>query len=209
MNTNICTRFLGVIEELTANGYTNAEINSICEILRKKYTNVKERYPTIAPVACLGPSGVGKSSTINSILHQVGVAYESDSSGRGTNLVHEFAAPTPEQTSMFKVVAPYLRREQISDIVDQHLWAVLGFLGADEGVADGPDELEVEDFEQKYITAIDFFHTLLRNRKDFSTREKVEDFFKSNMDTEAGKSFRLKRMVAILWRLRPFFPQPR
>lgn len=169
------------MKQVAADGYTNVEIDSICEVLQKKYTNVKERYPTIAPVACLGPSGVGKSSTINSILHQVSVAYESDSSSRGTNLVHEFAAPTLDQTSMFKVVAPYLRPDQIAIVVQRHVTAILTYLGADEGIT---DDSEIDDLERKYNTAIDFFHLLLCGHKEFLTRFLVIEYFKLNIQTD-------------------------
>lgn len=174
-----------VFAQLKADGYSNPEIEAICKILDKKYTNVKDRYPAIAPVACLGPSGVGKSSTINSILHQVGVAYESDASTRGTNLVHEFAMPSSDQTSLFLVAAPYLRYQQIRTVVKQHLRNVVWHLGVDEEI-DGAEDLERDDLEQKYNTAIEFFHILLRDHKEFSTTNRVADFFKENMAEDLG-----------------------
>ena len=180
----ICKTFLEEVSNLAAMGYSSEEINSICEIL-KKYLFVKDRYPGVAPVACLGPSGVGKSSTINSILHQVGVAYESDAGTRGTNLVHEFAMSTPNQTSMFEVIAPYLRQPQISTEVKKHLGNIVAYLGAAEGYEE-TGELEIDDLENKYGTAIEFFHILLRNHKEFSTAENTISYFKGNMDEDAS-----------------------
>lgn len=97
--------FLRILAETEATGYSNPEIEYFRKLLRDKYLYVKSRYPSIAPVACLGPSGVGKSSTTNSIFNQAGVAHETSSDSRGTNLVHEYSEPGTYQTSMFEVAA--------------------------------------------------------------------------------------------------------
>ena len=182
MISTICDDFLRVQSELKAAGYHNDEIEHICDSLSKRYLILSGRYPLVPPVACLGPSGVGKSSTINSILHQVGAAYESDSPSRGTNLVHEFSMPFKFGTAMFQVAAPYLWQNQIETIVAQHWASIMTY----HGEAEDLEEAEVDDIQRKYDTAIEFFRILLCNRKEFATdakaRESLDSLLMNDVD---------------------------
>ena len=170
----MCNNYLQVAAVVKAAGYRNDEIDRICEQLKRKYLHVKERYPAVAPVACLGPSGVGKSSTTNSIFHQIGAAYESDSPGRGTNLVHEFTAPSTYGTALFQVAAPYLRENQIRDLVTLHYGNVLEYLSLEEA-----EKSDDDSTQRKYDTAIEFFRVLLCDHEEFSDDQSTKDYLES------------------------------
>lgn len=73
--TRTCTQFSHTYNILYEKaGYTNPDI----ERLGKQLMNCRpaSHYPTIKPVACLGAAGAGKSSSINCILDQEGLARE-------------------------------------------------------------------------------------------------------------------------------------
>ena len=169
--------------ELKAVGYHNAEIEQICAKLGR-YEHVRDRYPDIAPVAFLGASGVGKSSTTNSILHQNGVSHETDSASRGTNIVHEYAMPCTFQTSMFQVSAPYLRESQIANLVHNHYQSILAHLLAVED----DDTDDMQETRQDYETALNFFRVLLCNTDDFADDDAATEYFKSTLETDADET---------------------
>lgn len=71
--SKICDEFNGKYEALKKQGYYNKEIENILVSIMARSVP-KLHYPPVAPVACLGASGVGKSTSINSILGQQDMA---------------------------------------------------------------------------------------------------------------------------------------
>ena len=72
----VCAMFTDVVVQLEAEHYFNEEIRAIVDHNMSEVRNPIARYPVVKPVACYGPSGVGKSSAMNSILNQKKAAAE-------------------------------------------------------------------------------------------------------------------------------------
>ena len=146
-----CKTFLDPFAELEEDGYKNEQIKNICEKRLDRFIYVHHRYPTVGPIACLGPAGVGKSSAMNCLLHQLGAAPESDSAHRGTNLVHEFSAAYSYQTALCRVSAPFLREHQVETLIRKHCNNIFAFLDPSDDLEDE----ENEDLQKKYDTGVD------------------------------------------------------
>jgi GTPase Era involved in 16S rRNA processing len=163
------------------NGFHNEQIDRICDSIDKQYRVPLVNYPSVQPVACLGPAGVGKSSTINSILHQRGAAAESDSSQRGTNLIHEFSAAPATQMARFVVAACYFSDRQIENLVVTHCDNIFAYLKQREIEGDDEDAEDDEESRRPYDAAIDLFRILLPHLGEFETNDRAEEYFDANV----------------------------
>jgi len=195
--TGVCDDFIDIFTQLQAQGSINDEIAKICKVTLIECRKPNERYPGVRPVACLGPAGVGKSSSVNCMISEQAVATEvgsesivlrgwplifqqSDLGGRGTNVVHEYTAPRARQEALYQVEFRYANRKQIKIIVRGHCSAVLILLGLthDQRQELEPDELA--DMQAKHDTGLDFFNTLLCDQEEFETVADVKRFFQEN-----------------------------
>ncbi|KAK5137105.1 hypothetical protein LTR08_001114 [Meristemomyces frigidus] len=177
--TEVCDAFCTELFELKLDGYLNPEIDVICEgghgLLY--YRVPHDRYPLVGTVGCLGPSGVGKSSFVNSMLDQKKAALENDSD-RGTYVVHEYMRPLYNQTSVFEILVPYLPLNQIRRLVEKQHDIVTDYRDHPNDLDDG----EEDELRAKFDTALDFFCALLCNRQDFASVDDAEEFFLSKKD---------------------------
>ena len=192
----ICQKFLEVLDQLKQEGYSNPEIENICDNNLKQFLCVRDCYPSIDPVACLGAAGHGKSSFMNCILNQLGAAHESDSGQRGTNIVHEFSAMCKGQTEKYRVAAPYYDEAQIDSLVRKHCQNIFTYLH--HQTDDDYNEDEVEELRKKYDTATEFFRLMLCDRPEFNTADAADAYFESRQsDSENMVVTELKKYIEI------------
>lgn len=170
-----CSEFLRVYKETKASGYLNTAIDNVCTEIQN-YSSPSKHYPKVGPVACLGPAGAGKSTTINSILGQADVAIENDGQERGTYVVHEYCGQRRGQISKFFVVVTFHPPEILSEIVEIHCNNIEQYLSDEMD-----DEEKSEDVEllNKYNTAVEFFHTTLCASEEFRTIKSVKEYFET------------------------------
>ena len=179
--TTVVKDFLAIHDKIQADGYDNEAVARVCDELRKFQTLTKH-YKPIGPVACLGPAGVGKSSTINSILSQKMAAPEHDGDERGTYVVHEYLGPLPTQVTPYAVEVPFRDTHTVDALVIRHQNNIIKAQLPEEELDEDVDD----DLEQKSDTAIEFFHNLLCNHKDFRTLDDVKSFFEDREDDQQG-----------------------
>ena len=177
----IVKQFLGVHDTIKANGHHNEAVARVCTELRK-FLVPAAHYKAIGPVACLGPAGVGKSSTINSILSQESAAPEHDGDERGTYVVHEYLGPSPTQVTPYVVEVPFRPQKTIASLVIRHQDSITKAQLPEEELDDDVED----DLEQKSQTGLEFFHHLLCNHEDFATLDDVMTFFDDHKDDQRG-----------------------
>lgn len=103
-------------------------------------------------------------------------------SDRGTYVVHEYVGPQYNQTALFEVHVPYLRRNQIKNLVSRHYSNIMDCLDRQADV----DEDDSDELVMMLETGLDFFCAFLCDREEFKDRENAEDFFESRRsDREA------------------------
>ena len=175
--TTVCDDFFDAFMELQRQGYSDEELENICNTLRKMFRQPQTQYAAVLPIACLGPAGVGKSSAVNSMISQQAVAVESDWGSRGTNVVHEYKAAKPGQMSRYVVEVRYAKEKQIRNLVKKHCKAALAFQNLTHDQTRDMMKDELDDMQARYDTAIDFFYNILCNRDDFEDAQDVKDFF--------------------------------
>ncbi len=175
--SEICNSVLNAYKQLEDGGYSNEEIERLFARKLRKLATPQWNYPSIKPVACLGAAGVGKSSAINSILHERDAAFVSESD-RGTNLVHEFSKSHTNQLSKYRVAARYLSPKQIELFVQFHCGNIFTYLEK----KDDCDEDEDTELQAKYNTAIALFCVLLGHLTEFAEDGDAQDYFETRMD---------------------------
>ncbi|KAK4550571.1 hypothetical protein LTR36_000150 [Oleoguttula mirabilis] len=181
MVMDICDEFRNVAHEVGAGGYSNPELEVISEGASglKHYRSLPERYPSVRPVGCLGSSGVGKSSFLNSILSQKKAALESGDD-RGTYVVHEYMSSQRLQAALYEVHVPYLRSSQIKKLVEKHFENIVAYQDCNDDLDDG----EKDELQGKSETALDFFCALLCDQADFESVDDAETYFDSRRSDE-------------------------
>lgn len=180
--TKACDIVSDAYAEAKLDGYYNEAIEHVCGPAGLAgCRNPSDLYDVPGPVAALGPAGSGKSSAMNSIMSQQKVAFEHDGDDRGTYLVHEYRSATPDQISIYRVVATYYSGKDIQrDIIVYygHVNAVI-FEDSNETVDDNEGAMD-----QQYKTALCFFTHLLAHRKEFQSEEAAVNFFEDHGDEE-------------------------
>ncbi|EMC91006.1 hypothetical protein BAUCODRAFT_161054 [Baudoinia panamericana UAMH 10762] len=175
--TTVCNDFIDVVKQLKESGYTDPEVESICDKSLKRWREPRHTYPDVGPVAFLGPAGVGKSSALNCILNQEAVAVESDSGTRGTALVHEYKDSKMDQPELYAVDVYYKHTKTVESLVERHCKAIVDLLNMpDEDLADMDAEERVEA-RQKHDTALNFFTTILCDYDEFASADEARDYF--------------------------------
>lgn len=182
---------LQAIEQAIADGLRDDEIERIYGALTN-LCSLESKYPSVRPVAIFGPAGVGKSNTINSALNQKAAA-ESDSANRGTNLVHEYSAPTSQQLAKYEIAARYLAGRGLSNFVVGHCDSIFDFL--DREADSEEEEGGLEDLQQSYETSCNLFTILLCDHEEFESEGKVSDYFASNRDDRPAAYEELKDLI--------------
>lgn len=167
--------FLAAADSEFENGYEDPEIHNICHNDLMRLLEVQDLYPSFGPIALLGPAGAGKSSLLNALLNETGVAIESDGAQRGTNLVHEYAGASPRQESKYQVVVPFYDESQIRNMVDSHCKHIFEYLkGGDE---EGMEDDEMDALEDQCSAALGFFTVLLCDQADFKSKDAAKEYF--------------------------------
>ncbi|KAK3719647.1 hypothetical protein LTR37_004184 [Vermiconidia calcicola] len=199
----VCTDFESIVKELKDSGYQNEEINNICEHDLRALREPRNKYPSVPPTSCLGPAGVGKSSSMNCFLDQSGAAPESDSAQRGTSLVHIFCHPSKKQTALFQVSATYSRDSQIESLLQKHCRNIFACL-EQGGNSDEDDEDDGDEPQKKFNTALDFFRTLLCDLDGFKNDDDAREYFESRQDDDEDEVVKeLKGYIITFKKTRP------
>ncbi|KAK4580321.1 hypothetical protein LTR86_000524 [Recurvomyces mirabilis] len=176
--TGSCEDLRKIYHNLKTKGFVNAEIELILEGDKgsiKSLRNPASHYAPVKPAALYGPSGVGKSSTTNSILGFKKAAFE-NSSDRGTYVPTEFRAASGSQEAPWEIHVPFLSSSQTKFIVSHHVANIFERIGCDE---DEVEQEDMEDLEQRYTTGLDFFYWLFRDQKDFKTPDHCAQYFRA------------------------------
>ncbi|KAK5155512.1 hypothetical protein LTS14_005773 [Recurvomyces mirabilis] len=176
--TGTCDDLRTLYHNLKASGFVNAEIELILEGDKgsiKSLRNPASHYAPVKPAALYGPSGVGKSSTTNSILGFKKAAFE-NSSDRGTYVPTEFRAASGSQEAPWEIHVPFLSRSQTQFMVRHHVANIFERIDCDE---DEVEQEDMEDLESRYTTGLDFFYWLFRDQKDFKTPDHCAQYFKA------------------------------
>ena len=191
--TQVCDEFLAVVEQLREQGYQNEEIERICVQHVKVFRLPHHKYPKIGPIALLGPSGIGKSSFVNCLFDQRGAALESDSTHRGTNVVHEYARAPASQLALYQVAAVYHRESQIETTVKQHCRNIFNYIKRSE---DDDEEEDEADLQESYTTGIDFLRTILCNHAELASKDAAQEYFEDRLGGEEGSVVKeLKKLI--------------
>ncbi|KAK4580316.1 hypothetical protein LTR86_000519 [Recurvomyces mirabilis] len=170
----LCKDFEVLYGELKANGFDHPDLENVVSKQLSALRDINAQYPTTGPVACLGPTGIGKSSTMCSLLGQKNVAPDSGSAQRGTSLPHEYAKAREGQTDKYEVSAVVCSNGQMFMLVQMHVKSIMDCLYIE---AEEVDSGEIEDCQKKYRTALDFFRTLLADQEEFKDNDTAEEYF--------------------------------
>ncbi|EME85768.1 uncharacterized protein MYCFIDRAFT_171648 [Pseudocercospora fijiensis CIRAD86] len=166
-------------------GYENEELDNACGTAGdglESCRNPSDRYPSVGPTACVGATGKGKSSTINSVTEQRKAAYEHTGGKRGTYMPHEFAPPLITQTADYNLEVVYCDETTIVNLVKRFVISIFEHKELEEeGEEDEEDEKdddEKEMIEMKKNTAVECLTDTLCGLPKFRTSQKTEDYIK-------------------------------
>ncbi|KAI9042030.1 uncharacterized protein KD926_006154 [Aspergillus affinis] len=84
-------------------------------------------YPATRTVGFIGDSGMGKSSVINSILDQEGLARSNGDGAACTTVVTEFRSIDEEHPNSYTVEADFMDNTEIKELLEELLSAVRGY----------------------------------------------------------------------------------
>ena len=198
--TRICKRFAEIYVELRSAGLNDKDLTPIFERFQY-WSQIQERYPTIKPTVLVGPMGAGKSTLINCLTDEPGVAIESNTPGRGTCVPHRHMGPKYDQPHKFLVNAMYISDDQIKDLVEAlcqpiHNWLkILNKDGEDgEFEEDEGDTLDTPCRESILTTK-----TLLCDEYDFASEERIKEFFTTQYEESKDEDDKLKEAREILY----------
>lgn len=180
--TKICRDFFKAAQDCSEKfGYSDKAVENIVAELTMLHVPAK-CFRKVGPIVCLGPAGVGKSSTINALLGTKSAALELDGTETGTYVVHEYKGEHPDQVHRYHVEVVFHSRSVIKSRVRKHCEIIERFRSTDSASA---DEGEDEDLEDKYRAAINFFTTMLCEDDRFSDLDhETSAFDDDEIDTE-------------------------
>ncbi|KXT05922.1 hypothetical protein AC578_377 [Pseudocercospora eumusae] len=171
-------------------GYENEELDNACSSVRdglESCRNPSDRYPSVGPTACVGATGKGKSSTINSVTEQRKAAYEHTGGKRGTYIPHEFAPPLITQTADYHVEVMYCDETAIIGLVKRFVLYILKHKELEEGEEDEEDEEDEKDDDEKEMiemrkdTAVECLTDALCGLPKFRSSQKTEEYIKKRL----------------------------
>ncbi|KAK3672888.1 hypothetical protein LTR78_007241 [Recurvomyces mirabilis] len=166
---SLCEDFLAMYAKLQAGGYHHPEVNNIVTKQLEASRDSARLYPPTCRVANLGSSGIGKSSTFNSLIGTDGVAREDGSSHRGT-----FRPQENEQCPESQAT----NNQQLEEIVREHVKHIVVYLALEEEGQDGGGT----DFEKRFATAFTFFTFVLAHKHEFHGLDTTEAYFQDRYD---------------------------
>ncbi|KAK4633935.1 uncharacterized protein CLAFUR5_03347 [Fulvia fulva] len=183
--TGVCDFLITCIEQLRALGWKEDDIEPIyqeLQVCRKP----SDTYPSPSLAAFFGPTGKGKSSTMNSVLDALRIAYEHSGSNRGTYITHVYMAAPDTQPPGHVAKVYYLDERGVSVQLLRlcgHIVNHLNFeMSSKDGDEDSDDEYDagedVSSYEQKYDTALECLHDALCSEEKFATQDKVAKYFR-------------------------------
>ncbi|KAK3071830.1 hypothetical protein LTR53_007923 [Teratosphaeriaceae sp. CCFEE 6253] len=128
-------------------------------------------------VLLVGASGAGKSSTLNSILDQPGLARTLSSGERCTDVPTLYEGPFPGQSTPYAARVVFLSESDIRDLMRDLLegYCIWHFHSRDGWE---PDQRAA--FERRASTAFQAFRGLFRDIDDFSTDESARLFLQTS-----------------------------
>ncbi|KAF1827424.1 uncharacterized protein K489DRAFT_16058 [Dissoconium aciculare CBS 342.82] len=164
--------------------FSDEAIKYVCNEELVRVRRPQNLYPVYGSVACLGPAGAGKSSTVNSLLGKDTVAIEHDGGDRGTYVVHEYHGSHRNQETAFHVVITFRSPSAVDKLVKQHYDIIRRYLAsqdensADEDLSRGTEADDEEERKARYLESLDFFSELLQMSCDeFGSQNSTERFF--------------------------------
>jgi GTP-binding protein EngB required for normal cell division len=175
--TKVATIFLEAADQQATKGFQHIEIFNICKEDLVQLLKVQDLYPKFGPVALLGPAGAGKCSLINALLHEAGIAIESDGVQRGAvrtwfpnSLRHTH---DKRQGSRWRCLSMTSRKFAIW--VQRHCKHIFECLKK----IDDLDGEEGDALQVSYTAGIEFFMVLLCDMPDFRTKQDAMEYFEA------------------------------
>ena len=164
--------------------FWNDEIEKIYKEQVLPLQDPQKLYPALIPIAMLGGAGNGKSSLSNSLLDIQGMVRETNDTAGGTNVVHELSLPTQDQICEYAVIAPYLPEQQIKAAIQRQCSNIFTYLNPEE-----KEDADPEKLERAFKSSVEFFCTLLCDRRGPYEKPDVEEFFATHQDERENGSF--------------------
>jgi len=164
------TRVVGALGKFLGNcGYRDEENKHLAKEVKSRS---KIPYRTAIRAGLVGRAGVGKSSTINSILGVENLTDEGDDGNSCTSVVTEFAQADISQTAPFAANVEFFAIEWCLDMVKAIFSQYVEHMRRVQQDADG-----VVDMETRHIrTALDCFGALFCNHPEFADDNAAEEF---------------------------------
>ncbi|CAK3865599.1 Hypothetical predicted protein [Lecanosticta acicola] len=187
-----CDVMLETIRDLKERGFQDDKIDKFADSLNE-CRFLEKKYPPPKRIGFLGDMGAGKSSLINSLLG-VNVTKESDGTKTGTLVIQEFVKARTNQPKAYEATIYFHNAEQIEKFVQEYFQDIYEELVASR------DEHTIEDmdeYESRRDTALEFFMSLLGDQSDFRSKEAARTYFQSAIaeDQHAAVKAELLRMV--------------
>ncbi|CAK3861188.1 Hypothetical predicted protein [Lecanosticta acicola] len=198
----VCDKFIAGAQEIKKQGYVNEEIDVVCDDLAA-CRSAEDQYGKVGPVACLGTTGKGKTSTISSLLDDPDAGFASGGSKRGTYISHEYCAASPDEAADLVVELFYLSSDRIKTQVKEFVANILRYLqlrsGEDEdGSDDELDEDESALIDIKGITALECLADVLCGERRFANTQSIEEFCREKLKQNASSDKIFKEFMPTL-----------
>ncbi|KAK5120144.1 hypothetical protein LTR85_006625 [Meristemomyces frigidus] len=204
----ICDTVLNEIKDLRTRGYQDDKIDRLAESL-VRLRLPEQRYPTAKRIGFLGVTAAGKSSLVNCLLNQQGLAVESDDGSSGTCVIQAFVKAPPDQVEAYQATIYFHDTKKVEMLVKKYFRDIYDYSKKDEveaGEGEGKaNEVDEEELQAKNETATEFFRALLCDQKEFRTEELIVQHVASaaSCDDTNAIAVMLRLILALLTDLTP------
>ncbi|OQN99961.1 hypothetical protein B0A48_14166 [Cryoendolithus antarcticus] len=138
----------------------------------------REKLDPIKPkIGMAGGSGTGKSSSLNSIMDEIGMARAGADGDACSNIPIYYIEGIPEQTLTYAVKIVYMKLKKVRGVLRTQVDNYYTFYFEKNPDWDGPTTTE---FGNRADTARDFFYDVFGNKAECSSLGAVASFLKEN-----------------------------
>lgn len=199
--TFYCDKILYEIADLRTRGFQDDNIDRVAQSLRTLRCPGND-YPSPKRIGFVGDTAAGKSSLIDCLLNERGLASESDDGHSGTCVVQEFVKAPANQKEKYVATVYFHDNRKIEKLVRQHLGDIrLDATNNDEeDLSDG----DLDELGSRHDTAVDFFLAVLSHGDSFKGEEDIVAFIKNakSQSGETGVQDVLRRILVLLDKFR-------